>query len=151
MPLFSNNKGDNGHEARPHDDEDGEQASAVPPNEHTRLLPNRVDTDRGMLSPDDPAVSPYNLWTVRILRFLTVVFTLLSFVWWVLILVTAFATPPGFHMRGSGFYAFGYAGLTMANMIFTLIFFGVPAKPVRVLAIIMAVSSSPNSPELVSY
>merc|ERR1712000_196915 len=39
---------------------------------------------------------------------------------------------------GSGFYAFGFASLALANTLFTLVFFGVPAKSVRILAIVMA-------------
>nr|CAE76521.1 conserved hypothetical protein [Neurospora crassa] len=51
------------------------------PDEHTRLLPNRVDsTSISYLSPDDPAVSPYNLWTVRLVRAITVIFTCLTFI-----------------------------------------------------------------------
>lgn len=136
MPRFSN-KDDNLRDVPP-EAYDGEQA---PPDEHTRLLPNRVDSSRPvMLSPDDPAVSPYNLWTIRLLRYLTIIFTVLTFVWWVILLVSAFATPPGFHTRGSGFFAFSYASLALANLLFTLVFFGVPSRAVRVLAAIMAVS-----------
>lgn len=135
MPLFS--KSDNDRpETQPHHDGDGE---AAPADEHTRLLPNRVDSSRGMLRPDDPAVSPYNLWTVRILRYLTFVFAFITFVWWILLLISTFATPPGAHIRGSGFLAFGYTSLSLANTLFTLVFFGVPSKAVRILAVAMAV------------
>lgn len=136
MPLFSNK--DNDRQQPQDDDEHG--SSAPPPDEHTRLLPNRVDSTRPYLTPDDPAVTPYNLWSIRILRYLTVFFTLVTFVWWVILLVSAFATPPGFHTRGSGFFAFSFASLALANLIFTLIFFGVPSQSVRVLVSIMAVS-----------
>ncbi|KAH7326563.1 integral membrane protein [Stachybotrys elegans] len=136
MPVF---KHDDGRHDEGADDSRLDDGQAPPADEHTRLLPNRFDSGRAvMLSPDDPAVSPYNLWTIRMLRYLTIVFTLLTFVWWVLMLVSAFATPPGFHTRGSGFYAFSYASLALANMLFTLIFFGVPSKSVRVLAVIMS-------------
>lgn len=133
MPLFSKN-GDR-------DDPRPDEAEQAPADEHTRLLPNRVDSNQGLLTPDDPAVSPYNLWTVRILRYLTFLFAAVSFAWWTLLLVSAFATPPGAHIRGSGFLAFGYASLALANTLFTLVFFGVPSKAVRILAIILAVSS----------
>lgn len=143
MPLFSRNDQDepsdssNGRGSREH--EDGGRESP-PPDEHTRLLPNRVDSNRVRLTPDDPAVSPYNLWSVRILRYLTILFAAATFVWWVLLLVTPFATLPGFHVRGSGFFAFSYASLAFANTLFTLVFFGVPSKAVRILAVVMAVS-----------
>ncbi|KAK0383339.1 hypothetical protein NLU13_9252 [Sarocladium strictum] len=134
MPLFSQRNGDSREDEIVRDNE----VDRAPPDEHTRLLPNRLDSSRGLLRPDDPAVSPYNLWSIRILRYLTVLFTLVTFVWWILLLVSSFATPPGFHTRGSGFFAFSYASLAFANMLFTLIFFGVPSKAVRILAFVMA-------------
>lgn len=145
MPLFSNttNGEANGDGRSSHNSsrEDVDRTEQPPPNEHTRLLPNRVDSNRGgLLSPDDPAVSPYNLWSIRILRYLTVLFTVATFVWWVLLLITSFATPPGFHTRGSGFLSFSYASLTLATLLFTLIFFGAPSKSSRILALSMAVS-----------
>lgn len=145
MPLFSKTKNGGQQDREPRDATD-ESSEIAPPDEHTRLLPNRVDTsrdsNRNLLTPDDPAVSPYNLWSIRVLRYLTLVFTAITFVWWVLLLVSAFATPPGLHSRGSGFFAFGFTTLTMANLGFVLIFFGVPSKSVRILAFAMAVSSA---------
>ncbi|KAF5125894.1 putative protein C23C11.06c [Metarhizium anisopliae] len=141
MPLFSKTK-DGGQQDREPRDATDESSEIAPPDENTRLLPNRVDTsrdsNRNLLTPDDPAVSPYNLWSIRVLRYLTLVFTAITFVWWVLLLVSAFATPPGLHSRGSGFFAFGFTTLTMANLGFVLIFFGVPSKSVRILAFVMA-------------
>lgn len=147
MPLFSNKDQDR-HQPRHDDDEDGESA---PPDEHTRLLPNRVDSNRASLTPDDPAVSPYNLWSIRALRYLTILLTTITFVWWVVLLVSAFATPPGFNTRGSGFTAFGFASLALSNMLFTLIFFGIPSKAVRILAFIMAVSKPSSTLYLMPY
>ncbi|KAL0938968.1 uncharacterized protein CTRU02_205578 [Colletotrichum truncatum] len=110
------------------------------PNEHTRLLPNRLDSDnRQFLTPDDPAVSPYNLWTVRVMRWVTVFFAAITFVWWILNLVSIFVTPPGLHTRGSGFFAFSYSSLSLFTLLFTLVFFGAPSAAVRVLSIFMAV------------
>ncbi|KAH8159198.1 hypothetical protein CIB48_g9050 [Xylaria polymorpha] len=40
------------------------ERDSAPPSEHTRLLPNRVES-RPYLTPDDPAVSPYNLRSIR--------------------------------------------------------------------------------------
>ncbi|XWW92965.1 hypothetical protein V2A60_000893 [Cordyceps javanica] len=110
----------------------------LPPDEHTRLLPNRVDSSRGMLTPDDPAVTPFNLWSIRLLRWVTIIFALVTFLWWVLVLVSTFATLPGFHVRGGGFYAYGFASLALANMLFTLLFFEVPSRSVRILSLVMA-------------
>lgn len=145
MPLFSSPK--DSSEDRPNgtngaapinDPEEGEQAV---PDEHTRLLPNRVNsTQPGLLAPDDPAVSPYNLWSIRALRYLTIAFTLITLVWWILLLVSTFVTPPGIGTRGSPWFAFGFATWTLANLLFTLLFFEVPSKSVRILAIFISVS-----------
>lgn len=160
MPLFSkpdDRASDSDGLESPEANGNGNGAShhdGPPPDEHTRLLPNRVDSapyrDGGggggrssgsnFLAPDDPAVSPYNLWSIRALRTLTVGFTLATLVWWILLLVAMFVTPPGFQTRGSGFLAYGYASLALANLVFTLVFFGVPAKTVRLLAVFMSVS-----------
>ncbi|KAI2629758.1 hypothetical protein GGR54DRAFT_635940 [Hypoxylon sp. NC1633] len=113
-------------------DQEGENAA----NEHTRLLPNRLESTN-YLSPDDPAVSPYNLWSVRIVRYLTILFTILTFVWWTILLVSVFVTPPGFDTRGSGFFPFSYSSLALANLLFTLVFFAIPSKSVRILSIIL--------------
>ncbi|KOS20246.1 Uncharacterized protein ESCO_006105 [Escovopsis weberi] len=121
-----------------------DQGPSSPPDEHSRLLTNRTDTGREnrptreFLDPDDPAVSPYNLCSIRLLRYLTIFFAVLTFVWWVILLVSAFATPPGFHLKGSGFLALSFTSLNMANMIFTLTFFRVPSRALRVLTIVIA-------------
>ncbi|ETS86744.1 hypothetical protein PFICI_00572 [Pestalotiopsis fici W106-1] len=122
----------NGAGGAARDSEDMDRA----PDEHTRLLPNRLESTH-YLSPDDPAVSPYNLWSVRFLRYLTIFLTLATFVWWVIQLVSQFVTLPGFHTRGSGFFSFSYASITLANLLFTLIFFAIPAKAVRIMSILM--------------
>lgn len=109
------------------------------PNEHTRLLPNRLDSDVAYLSPDDPAVTPYNLFTVRFTRYLTIFFTFVAFLWWTLLLIAIFITPPGLSTRGSGFYGFSYATVALTNLIVLLLFFSAPSKSARVLAIVMAV------------
>jgi hypothetical protein len=120
------------------DGADGGEESRPLINEHTRLLPNRLDSDVVYLSPDDPAVSPYNLWSVRIVRYATVLLTALTLVWWTLMLVSAFVTPPGLHARGSAWFAFSYASLAMSTLVVTLLFFAAPSKAARVLSILMA-------------
>ena len=116
---------------------------APPPNEHTRLLPNRLEGNppppHGYLSPDDPAVTPYNLFAVRFTRYLTVFFALITSVWWVLQLVSMFITPPGLFTRGSGFFGFSYASIALATLIVALLFFAQPSRAARVLSAIMSV------------
>lgn len=105
------------------------------PDERSRLLPARSSAQplrngvvRGPLDPDDPAVSPYNLWTVRGLRWFTILFLILSIFWWVLLLVSQFVSPPMMNSRGSGFYEFIFASVSVAMLLVTLIFFTIPSR-----------------------
>jgi hypothetical protein len=110
-----------------------------PADEHTRLLPNRVDSGVPYLSPDDPAVSPYNLWTVRLVRHITVLLAVITLFWWVIQLVSAFVTPPGLHTRGGGFFALVYLTLALVTLVISLLFFSAPSKSARILSFVMAV------------
>jgi hypothetical protein len=109
--------------------------------EHTRLLPNRLDSERRppYLSPDDPAVSPYNLWSVRVVRYTTVLLTGLTFLFWLVQLVSAFISPPAWHPRGGSFFAFGYTTIALVTLLICLVFFTAPSQIGRILSGIMAV------------
>ncbi|OJJ62204.1 hypothetical protein ASPSYDRAFT_40824 [Aspergillus sydowii CBS 593.65] len=115
--------------------EGGDREQYPAPDERTRLIPR--ETER-YLSPDDPAVSPYNLWSVRALRGLTSTFLAVSFVWWTFLLVSLFVSAPALHTRGSGFFAFAYTTLTVGYLLFGLIFFAVPSKPMTVWGLVLA-------------
>jgi len=108
--------------------------------ERTRLLPRRPPPPHsdGYLDPDDPAVSPYNLWSVRFLRYLTIIFLLITFLWWILLLVSIFVSPPYLYTRGSGFFDFSYTTLTFGNLLVTLLFFSSPSKAMRICTWITA-------------
>ncbi|EME44344.1 hypothetical protein DOTSEDRAFT_71996 [Dothistroma septosporum NZE10] len=152
--LWGSKKKDNGDQ---HDDEeqadqrDFDQGSARPrsgnsrtmrePTERDRLLPAnpRPPHADGYLDPDDPAVSPYNLWSVRFTRYLTVLFLVLTFLWWVLLLVSIFVSPPGLHTRGSGFFDFAYTTLTSSVLLNSLLFFSSPSLAMRVSQGILSV------------
>ena len=158
----SKNGGENhtdGDGAASTDGEDSRQPSrgadhrgAHDPDERTRLLPPRND---GFLDPDDPAVSllvavpvlptdcslqvsPYNLWSVRALRYISVLFIVISFLWWVLLLVSIFISPPMMHSRGSGFFDFSYTTLTVGNLLIAILFFTVPSKPMEILTLVVS-------------
>ncbi|SMY24539.1 unnamed protein product [Zymoseptoria tritici ST99CH_1A5] len=115
------------------------------PTERDRLLPDTRHRPHGdgYLDPDDPAVSPYNLWTVRFLRYLSILFLAISFLWWVLLLVSIFVSPPGLNTRGSGFFDFAFTCLTLGILLNTLMFFSGPSLAMRitqgVLALILLV------------
>lgn len=120
-------------------DSDSRERGERAPDEHTRLLPNRVDSGIPYLSPDDPAVSPYNLWTVRLVRRITVLLAVITFLCWIVQLASAFVTLPGFHSRGGGFFGFVYVSLALVTLVISLMFFSVPSKSARILSIVMAV------------
>ncbi|KAL8950753.1 MAG: hypothetical protein Q9222_003227 [Ikaeria aurantiellina] len=105
------------------------------PDERTRLLPPRND---GYLDPDDPAVSPYNLFSVRAVRYVSVLFLIISFLWWVLLLVSIFVSPPTMHSRGSGFFDFSFTTLTVGNLLIGLLFFSTPSKAMEISSLIIA-------------
>ncbi|WEW58781.1 hypothetical protein PRK78_004249 [Emydomyces testavorans] len=133
-PLWGSQQNDNPDEEAEREDSHGRQRSRDTggrerePDERTRLLP----PEGGYLSPDDPAVSPYNLWSVRALRSLTLLFLLVTFIWWVLLLVSIFVSPPMMNTRGSGFFDFAYTTLTLSNLLIALIFFSVPSMPMTI-------------------
>lgn len=104
--------------------------------ERSRLLP---PDRRGYLSPDDPAVSPYNLWSIRALRWFEIIFLVITFLWWVLLLVSIFVSPPRFNSRGSGFFDFSFTTLTIGNLLVGLIFFAVPSSAMTILSMSISV------------
>lgn len=83
-------------------------------------------------------VSPYNLWTVRALRYFSVLFAIITFLWWVLLLVSIFVSPPMMHSRGSGFFDFSYTTLTLGNLLVAILFFSTPSKPMQVGSLVVA-------------
>lgn len=131
----------------------GDRRGGRDADERTRLLPPRND---GYLDPDDPAVSlshrsevdnaltgvlqvsPYNLWSVRALRYFSVLFLIITFLWWVLLLVSIFVSPPMMHSRGSGFFDFSYTTLTLGNLLISILFFTIPSKPMEILTLVVA-------------
>ena len=151
--LWGNKKKDDDQDEQVHNHQDagdsphrnsgdaGERSSMREPTERDRLLPSnpRPPHSDGYLDPDDPAVSPYNLWTVRALRFVTVLFTAITFVWWVLLLVSIFVSPPGLHTRGSGFLDFSFTTLTLGLLLCSLLFFSAPSMAMRVCQAVLAV------------
>jgi len=113
-------------------------------NERSRLLPPQQQQQPpprrpGYLSPDDPAVSPYNLWSVRALRWFELIFLVVTFLWWVLLLVSIFVSPPKFNSRGSGFFDFAFTTLTIGNLLVGLIFFAVPSSAMSILSMATSV------------
>ncbi|KAK2765430.1 hypothetical protein FQN54_008279 [Arachnomyces sp. PD_36] len=110
------------------------------PDERTSLLRGGGEGGGpGYLNPDDPAVSPYNLWSVRALRIITGVLLIISFIWWIVLLVSIFVSPPMMNSRGSGFFPFSFTTLTVGNLLIALIFFAVPSRPITIWGLILSV------------
>lgn len=64
---------------------------------------------------------------------------MISCLWWTLLLISIFVSPPGMHSRGSGFFDFAYTCLTIGNLLVAIIFFSAPAKALRITTAIVAV------------
>jgi hypothetical protein len=88
---------------------------------------------------DNRQVSPYNLWTVRFVRYVTVLLTILTTVWWAALLVSTFVTPPGLHARGSTFLSFSYTSLALAELIVLLMTFAAPSLAARIMIVVIAI------------
>lgn len=69
---------------------------------------------------------------MRFLRYLTILFLALTFLWWVLLLVSIFVSPPGLNSRGSGYFDFSYACLAIGTLLSQLLFFSAPSMAMRV-------------------
>ena len=63
---------------------------------------------------------------------------MISFLWWVLLLVSIFVSPPMMHSRGSGFFDFSYTTLTIGNLLVAVLFFSIPSKPMEIGSLIVA-------------
>lgn len=59
---------------------------------------------------------------------------MITFLWWVLLFVSIFISPPKMHSRGSGFFDVSFATLTIGNILVALLFFSVPSTPMGILA-----------------
>ncbi|KAJ6000376.1 hypothetical protein N7481_000785 [Penicillium waksmanii] len=138
-------------QSQEHDDNDDDEQNQTrhqEPTEQTRLLP-RGDSNN-FLSPDDPAVSPYNLWSVRALRAFSLLALGISFIWWTFLLVSIFVSPPLIHTRGSGFFAFSYTTLAVGYLVLGLLFFTVPSKQMTIWGLILSLLLLVNMTIIVS-
>lgn len=63
---------------------------------------------------------------------------MVSFLWWVLLLVSNFVSPPMMNSRGSGFFDFSYTTLTLGNLLVAILFFSTPSKAMQIGSLIVA-------------
>lgn len=64
---------------------------------------------------------------------------MITCLWWVLLFVSIFVSPPQMHSRGSGFFDVSYATLTIGNLLVGLLFFATPSTPMGVLSMATSV------------
>jgi uncharacterized protein DUF2417 len=131
MPLWSKKNSSS---------QDG-RATDEAPSEHTRLLPNRVDSGE-VEQIEPPNLSPYQDTGVKIAWITTIVFTVLTAVWWLILFISTFLTISRLHSPGSIFFGFSYTSIALSLLTIHLVFFAAPAKLIRILGFVMAVSQS---------
>lgn len=69
---------------------------------------------------------------------MTILFLVITFIWWILLFVSTFVSPPGLSSRGSGYFDFSYTTLTAGNLLVALLFFANPSRAMRISVGIIA-------------
>ena len=75
---------------------------------------------------------------MRALRYLAVLFLAITFLWWVLLFVSIFISPPGMHSRGSGFFDVSFSTLTGFNLIVAILFFATPSRAMEYGSLVLS-------------
>ncbi|EWC45538.1 hypothetical protein DRE_05396 [Drechslerella stenobrocha 248] len=113
------------------------------PDERTGLLTgasgHHVVSGRPPLDIDDPAVTPLNLWSIRFLRYFTILLFVVACAWWLVLLVATFVNPPGMHSRGGGWFAFATTSLSIGVVMLLLFSFTIPSRAEEVVQSVIAV------------
>ena len=64
---------------------------------------------------------------------------MITLLWWVLLFVSIFVSPPYFNSRGSGFFDIAYTTLTIGNILTALLFFATPSTAMSYLSLAVSV------------
>ena len=64
---------------------------------------------------------------------------MITCLWWVLLFISIFVSPPSMHSRGSGFFDVAYTTLTIGNIITALLFFASPSTAMSILQMAISV------------
>src|ERR1700759_1995983 len=59
--------------------------------------------------------------------------------WWTLLFISIFVSPPYFNSRGSGFFDVAYTTLTIGNILTALLFFATPSTAMSVVSMAISV------------
>jgi pimeloyl-ACP methyl ester carboxylesterase len=118
------------------DQEERYYEERIEENEH--LLPSQrrlVNRRPGrLLDPDDPAVSPLNLKSVRTLRLTLYIMLVLTFIWAILLFINCFVSIPFIiRLRTSGFLELDMTVVSFISLLIALLFFNLPTRVERVM------------------
>lgn len=102
-------------------------------NENEHLLPSQrcynIRNNRELLDPDDPAVSPLNIKSVRVLRFTLYIMLTLTYIWGILLFINCFVSIPLIiKLRTSGFLEFDLTVVSFISLLIALLFFSLPTR-----------------------
>jgi pimeloyl-ACP methyl ester carboxylesterase len=64
---------------------------------------------------------------------------MITCLWWVLLFISIFISPPQMHSRGSGFFDVAYTTLTIGNILTALLFFATPSTAMSILSMATSV------------
>ncbi len=93
------------------------------PSEHTALL-----------TPDDPSVSPYNVFAVRAVKLATIFLLFITSFLVFLLLLSDFVYIPFLNSPGKGFNELSYAITAVLSLTTSLVYFSIPSAAERLVA-----------------
>lgn len=99
----------------------------------------QADERAPLLTPDDPAVTPYSVPAVRAFRTLLVFLLVASVIWFLLLFINTFISIGLIDVRASGFLHMGLTLIGMFELVVTLMFYSVPSEADRVLGYTTAI------------
>ncbi|ODV96037.1 hypothetical protein PACTADRAFT_2339 [Pachysolen tannophilus NRRL Y-2460] len=121
-PNLSYNSVDNDHGNKPN-----KRATNHQENNYTD------EERRPLLSPDDPGVTPLNVRNVRMSKLILSFSSSISFIWFVLLIVSDFVSIPGFNNHGRSFLEINLMILSLCSNLVSQLFFTIPSEVDRIV------------------
>ncbi|KAJ8097632.1 hypothetical protein POJ06DRAFT_261947 [Lipomyces tetrasporus] len=100
------------------------------------LSPGLEEADertRLLISAEDPAINPYNIFWIRTMRRLSLLFAVFAVIMFLLFLISMFFTIPALHTRGGNFLIMMLVLVSIGNLAISLFAFGIPSKSERIV------------------